>query len=237
MVFSISPSLHLYWSPLIAIRSCLFGLRPVISSRASRPSSRRHVFFPNLLQPSGRFGCSSHCPAISTGFRPFWPLFPLSGPFGHVCPVHLQMSLSPALSALFGRLFWPRFVACRFSRHPVIMRLLMSDGLFSHHPVVVRPLRPLRFQPTLVLVPTLTVLLLLETVNTSDFSPMHSQHIMPASAPHTTSSSAVSWWASLSGHAGTNSLLSGISVLFPLHTHVVVNRTLVHTSLLFSHSC
>ena len=69
--FSISPSLHLYWSPLIAIRSCLFGLRPVISSRASRPSSRRHVFFPNLLQPSGRFGCSSHCPTISTGFRPF----------------------------------------------------------------------------------------------------------------------------------------------------------------------
>ena len=47
-------------------------------------------------------GCSSHCPAISTSFRPFWPLFPLSSSTSHVCPVHLQMSGSLALSALLS---------------------------------------------------------------------------------------------------------------------------------------
>ena len=42
----VSSSLHLYWSPLIVIRSCL---------HASRPSSRRPVRFPGHIRPSGRY--------------------------------------------------------------------------------------------------------------------------------------------------------------------------------------
>ena len=51
-----------------------------------------------------------------------------------------------------------------------------------------------------ILVPTLPALFLLGP------SLVHSQHILPATAPHTALSSAVSWWASLSGRASTGSL-------------------------------
>ena len=88
----------------------------------------------------GHLSSSPATPATVWLFRPYWPLFPLFGPFGHVCPVHLQMSLSPALSALFsqfavGRLFW-----LRFARHrPIVVRLL-----FSSCPAILTALRPLR---------------------------------------------------------------------------------------------
>ena len=85
------------------------------------------------------------------------PLFPQSGPSGHVCPVHLQTSLSPALSALFGqsavvvafrplRLFpsmsWPLSGHCLCSAR--LNAASASGRLCAFRSAVVRPFLPLR---------------------------------------------------------------------------------------------
>ena len=130
------------------VSSVVVQHRPSSFGSASGPSSRRPACFP------GRSGCSSHCPAIRTGFR---LLFPLSGPSGHVCPVHLQTSLSPALSALFGqsavvvafrplRLFpsmsWPLSGHCLCSA--CLNAASASGRLCAFRSAVVRPFLPLR---------------------------------------------------------------------------------------------
>ena len=130
------------------VSSVVVQHRPSSFGSASGPSSRRPACFP------GRSGCSSHCPAIRTGFR---LLFPLSGPSGHVCPVHLQTSLSPALSALFGqsavvvafrplRLFpsmsWPLSGHCLCSAR--LNAASASGRLCAFRSAVVRPFLPLR---------------------------------------------------------------------------------------------
>ena len=127
------------------VSSVVVQHRPSSFGSASGPSSRRPVCFP---------GRSSHCPAIRTGFR---LLFPLSGPSGHVCPLHLQTSLSPALSALFGqsavvvafrplRLFpsmsWPLSGHCLCSAR--LNAASASGRLCAFRSAVVRPFLPLR---------------------------------------------------------------------------------------------
>ena len=96
----------------------------------------------------------------------------------------------------------------------------------------------------LIPVPTFSALLLLEP------SPVHSKHILPASASRTASSSTVSWWASLSGRAGTGSVC--VTVFPTVHlaarfqntlivanrfgnTHIDSNRNLAQT--LFPFNC
>ena len=112
----LSGRLHL---PRCPVRSSLFWRRSATTTALRSLSG--------LVQPLRfllpLFGC----------FRPFRLLFPESGPSGHVCPVHLQTSLSPALSALFGQSAVGRPSRGHSVQSSYSCRPLISDGCLLQH--------------------------------------------------------------------------------------------------------